>query len=110
MDAQEELYKQLILEHNKKPRNFGELDHPTHTAEGFNPLCGDHLWVYLICDDQEIITEVKFKGAGCAISRGSASLMGEAVKGKSAAEALKLVEAFNLVAKGEAKGPEELAV
>ncbi len=74
-----ELYQQLILDHNKSPRNFGKLDHATNHAEGYNPLCGDHFTVYVEMDG-DVIKDVSFQGSGCAISKASASMMTTAVK------------------------------
>ncbi|HTX19953.1 MAG TPA: SUF system NifU family Fe-S cluster assembly protein [Bacteroidota bacterium] len=91
-----ELYQQLILDHNKSPRNFRTIEHPTHSAEGYNPLCGDHFTVYVDMDG-EIIKDVSFQGSGCAISKASASMMTTAVKGTSRAEAEKLFEKFHSV-------------
>jgi nitrogen fixation NifU-like protein len=88
-----ELYQEVILDHNKRPRNFGSLPEANHHAEGHNPLCGDRLLVYLDVEDG-IIRGVSFEGAGCAISRASASLMTDAVKGKTVAEAEQLFEEF----------------
>ena len=97
MTVSHELYQQVILEHNKKPRNFKKLEHPTHTAEGYNPLCGDHLYVFLKLEDDKI-ADVAFDGSGCAISKASASMMTAAIKGKTTAEAKNLFEEFhNLV-------------
>ena len=81
------LYQQMILDHNRKPKNFGKLCDYSHQSEGFNPLCGDHLSVYLKLSDQEIIDDIRFEGSGCAISKASASLMTTAVKGKSKQDA-----------------------
>jgi len=81
MDELVELYQEMILDHSKAPRNFGRLDPHTHHAEGYNPLCGDQCDITLTLRDG-VIDEVKFTGAGCAISTASASLMTEAVKGK----------------------------
>ncbi len=75
------LYKSLILDHNKSPQNFGELNDATHSAEGYNPLCGDHYWVEIKMNG-EIIDDVKFHGEGCAISKASASLMTSTIKGQ----------------------------
>lgn len=88
-----ELYQQIIVEHSKKPRNFGELKGANHTADGFNPLCGDQITVYLLLDG-ETVKDVAFKGSGCAISKASASLMTSAVKGKTKAEAETLFSRF----------------
>lgn len=93
MDDIQELYQDTVMEHNRRPRNFRRLRHPSATAEGFNPLCGDHLTLDLTVDG-ETITEVGFVGAGCAISKASASLMTEAVRGKSTEEAEELFESF----------------
>ena len=68
-DSRTELYQEVILEHNKKPRNFKKLDHPTHDAEGYNPLCGDHLIVYLKVNSDNVIEDISFEGDGCAISK-----------------------------------------
>lgn len=86
-----DLYRDVIVDHNRSPRNFGTLENSEHKAEGFNPLCGDALTVYLALDDEKI-TEVKFEGQGCAISVASASLMTEELKGRSMSEARQLFE------------------
>ena len=88
----DDLYQEVILDHNRQPRNFRTLD-VGRRAEGLNPLCGDHLTVYLRVDDG-VITDVGFQGAGCAISKASASLMTEGIKGKSVADAMRLIERF----------------
>ncbi len=90
----EDLYQQVILEHNKRPRNFVKLDPCTHHAEGYNPLCGDHLNIYVRVNDEGVITEVSFTGDGCAISKASASMMTAALKGKKVEEARALFEEF----------------
>ncbi len=76
-----DLYQEVIVDHNRDPRNFRRLEQPTHRLEGFNPLCGDRLTVYLQVDD-DTITDLAFEGSGCAISVASASLMTEALKGR----------------------------
>jgi len=81
-----ELYRDVIIDHNRRPRNFGRLEQPDAHAEGFNPLCGDRLDVYLKLDGDRI-RDVRFEGKGCAISVASASLMTEALKGRTRAEA-----------------------
>jgi nitrogen fixation protein NifU and related proteins len=92
-----ELYQEVILDHNKRPRNFRMIESPTRIAKGHNPLCGDRLTVYLNIDGDRI-ADVAFEGSGCAISKASASLMTEAVKGKTIAEAEALFQRFhNLV-------------
>lgn len=97
-----ELYQQTIVEHNRSPRNFKTLEHPTHHAEGNNPLCGDQISLQLTVDGG-VIKEVGFQGSGCAISRASASLMTSAVMGRSPADAERLFRAFHdMVAGGEA--------
>ena len=70
-----ELYQQVILDHNKSPRNFRLIDHPTNFAEGYNPLCGDNINVFLSINDSEIIEDISFQGSGCAISKASACLL-----------------------------------
>ena len=102
-DSRAELYQQVILEHNHKPRNFGEMKDSTHDAEGYNPLCGDHLHVYLHVDNKNNIDHVMFKGDGCAISRASASMMTVALKGKPVAEAQMLFEEFHKLILGSLK-------
>ena len=83
----DELYQQTILEHNRHPRNFKKLEKPTHFAEGYNPLCGDHLWVYLkVNPSSNIIEEASFEGSGCAISKASASMMTASLINKPVAE------------------------
>lgn len=89
-----ELYQELILEHSKKPRNFRALEHANHTAEGFNPLCGDKFKLYLDIEDGTI-KDVGFLGSGCAISKASASMMTASVKGKTVAEAKNLFGEFH---------------
>jgi nitrogen fixation NifU-like protein len=94
MNELRELYQEVILDHNRRPRNFGVPEHATHEAEGHNPLCGDQLTVYLDIEDGKV-TEVKFMGSGCAISVASASMMTEAIKGKTLAEAKAIFETFH---------------
>ena len=96
----DELYQQVILEHNKKPRNFQELPDATHFAEGYNPLCGDHLKVYLNVNKNKVIESVTFVGDGCAISKASASMMTTSLKGKTVEEARTLFEQFHNLIKG----------
>jgi nitrogen fixation NifU-like protein len=89
-----ELYQQVILDHNKSPRNFGKLEHANHDAEGYNPLCGDKINVYVDMDD-DIVKDISFQSSGCAISRASASLMSSFVKGKTREEAEKIFNLFH---------------
>ena len=100
MSELSELYQQVILDHNKKPRNFHKLENANRTAEGYNPLCGDHLNVYLRVADGQV-KEVSFEGSGCAISKASASMMTQAVKGKTKQEAETLFNEFHRMATGE---------
>ena len=96
----EALYQEIILEHNRKPRNFREIENADRRIEGRNPLCGDQLtlWVKL---DGDTVTDVAFKGQGCAISKASASLMTAAVKGKSRAQAEELFDRFHKLVMGQ---------
>ncbi|MQF68315.1 SUF system NifU family Fe-S cluster assembly protein [SAR202 cluster bacterium AD-802-K11_MRT_200m] len=91
-DAQD-LYQEIVMDHNRRPRNFGSIADSTSTSEGFNPLCGDQVTVFLKVSD-EIVEDVSFEGVGCAISKSSASMMTEGVKGKSVEEALIVFQAF----------------
>lgn len=100
MSELSELYQQVILDHNKKPRNFRKLESATHTAEGFNPLCGDHLNIYLKLENDEV-KEISFEGSGCAISKASASMMTQAVKGKDKEQTERLFTEFHSMVTGE---------
>src|SRR5438128_12325237 len=93
MSELSELYQAVILDHNKKPRNFHKLAEANRSAEGFNPLCGDQLTVYLQLEG-ETLNDVSFEGSGCAISKAAASMMTQAVKGKSKQEAEILFSEF----------------
>jgi nitrogen fixation NifU-like protein len=95
-----ELYQQVILDHNRNPRNFHELPAATRKVEGYNPLCGDHYTIYLDLDG-ETIRDVAFVGSGCAISKASASVMSSTVKGKSRDEANALFERFHRLVTGD---------
>ncbi len=98
-----DLYQEVILDHSRRPRNFGPLENPTHSARGQNPLCGDDYSVFLIVQDG-VIQEIRFEGSGCAISKASASLMTEALKGKTIEEARKLFDYMHqLIVRGETK-------
>lgn len=99
MSELDELYQSVILDHNRTPRNFRELPDATNHAEGRNPLCGDHFDVWLKLDG-EVISEAAFLGQGCAISKASASMMTQAVKGKTVGEARALFEKFHEVVTG----------
>ena len=95
MDDLRELYQETILDHNKKPRNFGPLAEANREADGHNPLCGDQLTVYARVNDEGILEELSFEGSGCAISKASASLMTEFEKGKSLSEVQADFERFH---------------
>jgi nitrogen fixation NifU-like protein len=95
-----ELYQELILDHSKKPRNYREIPNASRKVEGFNPLCGDHFTVYLEMDG-DVVKDVSFQGSGCAISKASASLMTQALKGKSKDEAEKLFTRFHELVTGK---------
>ena len=97
-----ELYQQIILDHNKSPRNFGKLETPTADQEGYNPLCGDHLHIYLHVDEDGLIRDISFEGSGCAISKASASLMSTMVKGKTVEETETLFQDFHNLLTGDA--------
>lgn len=98
-----ELYQQVILDHNKNPRNFHEMPDATKQVDGYNPLCGDHYTVFLKTDG-DTIREVSFTGSGCAISKASASVMSAIVKGKTKDEAENLFQTFHRLVTGDASG------
>ncbi len=100
MSDPRELYQQVILEHNKKPRNFGKLEPCTHHAHGLNPLCGDDIELTLVVQDGTI-QDIRFQGHGCAISQASSSLMTVNVKGKTLQEAETLVQEFRDMIRGQ---------
>ena len=101
-DDLSDLYQEVILDHSRRPRNFHVLDHPDRVAEGHNPLCGDQVKVYLQLEG-DLISDVSFQGAGCAISKASASMMTTALKGKTKAEAECLFGRFHeMIKTGEA--------
>lgn len=100
MSELSDLYQEVILEHNKNPRNFKQLETANRFADGNNPLCGDKLKVYLEMDGDSV-KEVTFTGSGCAISKASASMMTQAVKGKSKSEAEVLFNEFHRMVTGE---------
>jgi nitrogen fixation NifU-like protein len=102
MSGLRDLYQEVILDHNKKPRNFRRIDPCSHQADGYNPLCGDKVTVFLDIQDG-IIQDVAFQGSGCAISTASASLMTEALKGKPVAEVEPLFETFHDTVTGTAE-------
>ena len=98
-----DLYQELIIDHSRRPRNFRRIEHATHQAEGFNPLCGDKVRVYVNLEDG-VLRDISFEGEGCAISKASASLMTEAIKGKSKAEAEQMFSRFRDLATGSGHG------
>ena len=100
MSELSELYQQVILDHNKKPRNFHKLESANRSAEGFNPLCGDQLTVYMQLED-EVVEDISFEGSGCAISKAAASMMTQSVKGKTKQEAEILFDEFHRMVTGE---------
>lgn len=91
-----ELYQEVIIDHNRNPRNHRAIDNPTSQARGFNPLCGDKLTVYVQIADN-IVQDISFVGCGCAISQASASLMTDAMKGKTLADAHQLFDHFHMM-------------
>jgi len=97
----QDLYQQVIIEHHKKPRNFRKIEKPSHQAEGFNPLCGDHLWVYMNVNEAGTIDDISFEGDGCAISKASASMMTQNLKGKTVAEANAIFHDFHKMVLGQ---------
>lgn len=99
-----ELYQEVILDHNKRPRNFRVLEGATGTAEGYNPLCGDRLSLFLHIEDG-VIKDIAFQGSGCAISKASASLLTDAVKGRTLADTERLFKLFHDMVTSETDGP-----
>lgn len=95
-----ELYQEVILDHSKHPKNYHKMDDATHNAEGYNPLCGDHFYIYLKFEDG-IIKDISFEGAGCAISKASASIMTSVVKGKTLEEVQKIFNNFHAFVTGK---------
>ncbi|MBN8544591.1 MAG: SUF system NifU family Fe-S cluster assembly protein [Ignavibacteria bacterium] len=106
-DELKELYQQVILDHNKNPRNFREINPPTHTSEGLNPLCGDHIHIYLDIHDG-IIKDISFQGNGCAISKSSASIMTAELKGKTLEQAEQLFQQFHDMVTGKLDDPQQI--
>ena len=110
MSDLKELYQEIILDHNRNPRNFKKMEDASCSVDGYNPLCGDHYTIYLKLDNG-VITEISFQGSGCAISKASASVMSTVLKGKTRAEAEILFESFHHLVRGEnenGKSAEEL--
>ncbi|MGH2568512.1 MAG: Fe-S cluster assembly sulfur transfer protein SufU, partial [Bacteroidota bacterium] len=97
------LYQELILDHNKSPRNYRPMDDADRTVEGYNPLCGDHYTLFVKMNN-DVVQDISFVGSGCAISKASASVMTTVVKGKTAADVEALFERFHRLVTGETKG------
>jgi nitrogen fixation NifU-like protein len=100
MSELSDLYQQVILDHNKKPRNFRKLEEANRTAEGYNPLCGDQLTVYMQLEDG-MVKDISFEGSGCAISKAAASMMTQSIKGKTKQEAEVLFDEFHRMVTGQ---------
>ena len=100
-NALRELYQEVILDHSRHPRHHGVLEDASHKAEGYNPLCGDRVTVYLKLGEDNRVADIKFQGKGCAISQASASMMTELLKGRSQADAERLMTGFLHLVKGE---------
>ena len=101
MDSIELIYKENILDHYKNPRNLGKIENASVHHHEYNPLCGDHLMVYLNVDDSGVIKDIAFEGSGCAISKASASMMTTSLKGKTLDEARKLFQEFHQLVIGK---------
>jgi nitrogen fixation NifU-like protein len=101
MSELDELYQEVILDHNKSPRNYRVIDQADHRAEGYNPLCGDHVTVYVKLEN-DVIKDISFQGSGCAISKASASLMTAELKGKTEAQAEEIFTHVHKMLTGEA--------
>ena len=100
MNELEDLYQELILDHNRSPRNYRRIENADGEANGYNPLCGDRVTVYVTIDN-DVVSDVAFEGSGCAISTAAASLMTQSIKGKSIGEAKALFDRFRQVVTGE---------
>jgi len=107
MSELQDLYQEVILDHNKTPRNYHVMEDADFAIEGFNPLCGDHYKVYVKMEN-DVIADVSFDGAGCAISKSSASVMTQIVKGKTKGEVDRLFQEFHHLVKGELHGVEAM--
>src|SRR5208283_5990552 len=107
MSALRELYQEVILDHNKNPRNFYRMNQPDRKVDGYNPLCGDHYTIFLKMDG-DTIADISFEGGGCAISKASASVMSSIVKGKTKKEAEELFQQFHNLVTGEIDAAEEV--
>ena len=103
----DDLYQEIILDHGRRPRNFGELDERTHEAEGFNPLCGDEVRVHVLLNGDRI-EDIRFSGRGCAISTASASMMTQVIKGKTVEQAFELFDQFRKAVTSDSDGEADL--
>lgn len=110
MSYKSDLYQQVILDHNRKPRNFHPMEGASHSSEGFNPLCGDRLTINLKVGAGGVIEDASFTGSGCAISKASASMMTAAVKGKTESEARGMFKAFHEMLTADGAEPDEAAL
>jgi len=106
MSEIQDLYQEVILDHTKRPRNFREMENASCKADGYNPLCGDKVTIYLKMEDDKV-SDISFKGAGCAISTASASIMTESLKGKTRAEVEALFNTFHGLVTGEPRPTSE---
>jgi nitrogen fixation NifU-like protein len=106
MNDMRELYQEVILDHHRRPRNFGKLEHANRHAEGFNPLCGDRVTIYALVEG-DVIRDLSFEGSGCAICVASCSLMTDELKGRSIADAEKLFGRFHDLVTGNASAEAE---
>jgi len=104
-----DLYQEVILDHNRQPRNFGALPGANRRAEGFNPLCGDRVTVEVEMQDG-VVQDIRFQGSGCAISKASASMMTESMKGRTRAQAEALFQEFHRLLTGDAAAPDPAAL
>ena len=100
MFGADDLYQEIIMDHNRSPRNYGSMDNPTVELEGFNPLCGDQIKVFVLLDEDKIV-DILFDGIGCAISKSSASIMTVELKGKTISDAQSIFDAFRLMITGK---------
>lgn len=100
------LYKEVILDHYRTPRNRGELENPTFTEGGHNPSCGDTLELFVEVDEDDVVQDISFEGQGCSISMASSSMMTELVKGKSLDDVLEIIQIFEGMIQGEAEFPD----
>ena len=97
--SSKQIYQEVILDHCKKPRNWGKIDNPTHKAEGINPLCGDHIWVTMNVRD-DTVDDIQYEGESCAICMASGSMMTTKIKGATLAAASKLIDDFRALTTG----------